>query len=71
MALDLRRIEVMDDRVAEMMRGKSLDDCLQMLDAMWLFVRDMVTAGVRYDHPDWDQKTVEREVASRLANASD
>jgi hypothetical protein len=61
----------MDDRMAEIMRGKSVDDCLRMLDGMWLFVRDMVAAGVRHDHPDWDKKAVEREVASRLANASD
>lgn len=61
----------MDDPVAQLLRTKSLDDCLHMLDGMWLFVRDMVMMGVRQNHPDWTQEMIERETARRLANAAD
>jgi hypothetical protein len=71
MPIDPRRIEVMDDCVAEILRTKSADDCLRMLDGMWLFIRDLTSGGLREQHPDWSNAMIDDEVARRMADAAD
>lgn len=67
MPIDPRRIEVMDDQVAEIMRRKTPADALAMLDEMWEFGWSIVEAGVRRDYPGWDDNQVRRETAQRMS----
>lgn len=71
MAIDPRRIEVMDGQVAAIMRAKSPAEKLAMLDEMWLLARSLAEAGVRRSHPQWTDAQVQREVARRISHGSD
>jgi len=62
-----RRIEVMDDVTAEIMRRKTPAEKLRMLDELWLFAANLVRSGLRADHPEWTRERLEREAARRMA----
>lgn len=70
MSIDPRRIEVVDDRVAEILRRKTPGERLAMSSALWRFGRSIVEAGVRRSHPDWSADQVRREVVRRMTSGS-
>jgi Rv0078B-related antitoxin len=55
-----QNIDVIDDRVAEILRQKSDAERLAMVDQMWCFARDMIRINLRRDHPDWTEEEVDR-----------
>jgi hypothetical protein len=57
--LDLRQVEMLDDAVVEVLRQK-----------LWISVRKMLATHIRHTHPQWDERTVEREVARRLLHGA-
>ncbi len=70
MPLDPRRIEVMDDRVAEIMRRLTLDQKLKMLDDMRQFAWTVSEAGVRHFHPEWSDGQVRTETLRRVSRGA-
>ena len=68
MPIDPRRIEVMDDRTAEVMRRMTPEQKIQAIDELWEFGRALVEGGVRHMHPDWDDNQVRREVVRRMSH---
>lgn len=64
--LDPRRVEVIDEAVAEILRRKRPSDRLRMGFDLWAWAHDMLMAHIRHIHPDWDQKAVRDEVARRF-----
>jgi len=52
--LDPRRIEVIDDQMAEVYRRKTPGERQAIARGMWRYARDPITASVRWQHPDWD-----------------
>lgn len=70
MRLDAGQIEVIDDVMADVLRAKSGAERLQMLDGFFRSARELVSAGVRAQHPEWDQEQIDRETARRLSRGA-
>jgi hypothetical protein len=66
MKLDPRQVEVVDDRVAEILKSKTPAERLRIGFNMWISARRMLLSHIKDTHPDWSQQEVEREVARRL-----
>jgi len=61
-------IEVMDDAMADVLRQKSEVERLRIGFRMWKTARVILRAAIRSDHPDWDEKAVNREIAKRISH---
>jgi len=66
MRLDRGQIEVIDDRMAEVLRRKSPEERLQIAFGMWESAHEMIRSFLTSEHPDWSDKELDREVARRL-----
>jgi hypothetical protein len=63
-----RKIEVMDDIMAEILRKKTPAERIQIGFGLWTSARNMLTAHLKSTHPDWDEKQISQEVAKRLSH---
>jgi hypothetical protein len=63
-----RKIEVMDDAMAEILRKKTPTERLQIGFSLWTSARKMLTAHLKSTHPDWDERQISQEVAKRLTH---
>ena len=68
--LDPRRIEVVDNEMAAILRSKSGTERLRIAFGMFESARRMLESMLSADHPDWDMKQVRKEVARRLSHDS-
>jgi hypothetical protein len=64
----LRTFEVIDDQMAEILRGKSDTQRLRSVDAFWNSARAILKAAIRTEHPDWSLDRVQIEIARRISN---
>jgi hypothetical protein len=69
--VDPRNIEVLDDAIAEVLRTKTFAERVKMIAAANRTARILAAAGVRYQHPDWTDDQVHREVIRRVCGGSD
>lgn len=60
---DPRRIEVMDDDMADILRAKSGAERLRIAFEMYESTRRMLTYMLKGDHPDWSEERIRREVS--------
>ena len=65
MVLDPKRIEVIDDRVAAILRAMPLIEKVRLAEGMMLEARETLRHLVRSEHADWSEAAVEAEVARR------
>lgn len=65
--IDPSRIEVVDDKVAEILRRKTTGERGEMVAGMWRTARLVVEGGVRMQHPDWTADQVAAEVVRRMS----
>ena len=63
-------IEVVDDRMADVLRAKSPAERLAISWGMWRFARDTIRRVVADQHPDWSEDEVKREAARRLVHGA-
>jgi hypothetical protein len=63
----LRRIQIIDDKMAEVLRAKTEAERFAMIDRSWRFARQMIQAMIVHEHPDWSEDQVRREVARRMS----
>lgn len=68
--IDPRRIEVVDDEVARILRGMSGMERLRLAHEAWDLARQRLTAFMSARHPEWSPEEVRQEVAKRLAHES-
>ncbi|MGA7501766.1 MAG: hypothetical protein WBX00_33965 [Isosphaeraceae bacterium] len=66
----LRRIAILDDRMAELLRSKTEAERFAMIDRSWRFARQMIQAMIVHEHPDWSEDQVRREVARRMSHGA-
>jgi hypothetical protein len=66
MKLDARRIEVMDEAMAEISRKQTVAEPLAVGFGLWRYARRRHEGAVRTDHPDWDDRAVKAEVNRRM-----
>ena len=65
---DPNRIEVIDEAMAEVYRRMTSDQRLAVAHGMWRYARQRIEAAVRWQHGEWDEARVAREVSRRLLN---
>ena len=70
MRLDPRQVEVVDDRVAEVLRTKTPAERLRIGFNIWSSARRMLLTHIGHIHPEWSQKEVNDEVVGRLLRGS-
>ena len=70
MPIDPDRIEVVDDAMAAILRGKTGAERLAMASAMFESARRMLLSHLAAEHPDWSEEQVKREAARRLSHGA-
>ena len=66
----IRNIEVMDDDMAEILKKKTPQERLEMAFGMWRSARKLLTSHLRSQHPGWDDKKIQSEVARRMSHGA-
>ena len=68
---DPRRIEVVDEAVAGILRQKTPGERIEMVSACARMVRLAIGGYFRTQHPDWTEEQVAAAVARRIAGGAD
>jgi hypothetical protein len=69
--VDPRNIEVVDDELARVLREKSPAERIAMIAAANRTARLLAAAGVRCQHPDWQDSKIQAEVIRRVCGGTD
>lgn len=64
-------IEVIDDDMAAVLRGKTGAQRLAIVDALHRTARRLIETNIRSVHPGWNDQKVNRAVAERIARGID
>ncbi len=65
-----KTIEIIDEQLAAALRQKSPAEKIEMIAAANRTARLLAAAGVRYQHPDWDDERVRMEVIKRVSSGT-
>ena len=68
--LDRGQIEVVDDRLAEVLRQRTPAQRVRMISQAHRTMRLVVEGGVRTRHPDWKDDRVKAEVVRRMTRGA-
>ena len=63
-------IELLHDRVIEIMRRKTPAERIAMILDANDTARSLAAAGIRHCHPDWNERRLQAEVARRMLGDS-
>ena len=61
-------VEMMDPLMVEVMRNKTPAERLAIACGMWESARVIIGGAVRQQHPNWNEETVNREIARRISH---
>ena len=67
---DVSRTDMVDLRVAAILRAKSGMERLRLAHEMWQLTRERLTKFLRSHHPEWDEAELQRRVADWLLHGS-
>lgn len=67
----LAEIDVIDDQLVAFLRHKTPAEKIEMIAAADRTARLLTAAGIRYQHPDWDDFQVHREVIKRVSSGTE
>jgi len=70
MRLELERIEVVDDVMAEVLRRKTPAERIAIGFSLWTSAQRILRAHLRNSHPDWEAGRIQSEVARRLSHGA-
>jgi hypothetical protein len=70
MAIDPRRIEVVDEEMAAVLRAKTGPERLRIASGLFAAARRMLASHLAAEHPDWDERRIREETARRLAGGA-
>ncbi len=65
-----KRIEVIDEQMADILSRKTDVERLRSVDTFWNSARAILKASIRHDHPEWNESQIDREVAHRISNGA-
>ena len=68
--LDRGQIEVVDDRVAEILKTKSGRERLKMVWDAWTFYEKTVKGYLKGRHPEWTDEQIRKEIVRRVTHES-
>lgn len=63
-------VEVIDDDTAAVLRRKSADERLKIVDLLYRLAWRLVDGNIRSEHPDWDNRQVRQATAQRIAGGT-
>jgi hypothetical protein len=66
----IRRVEVMDDQMTEVLRSKTEAERLAMIDQFWRLASRMIRAMIVHEHPDWSEEKIRQELARRMSHGA-
>jgi hypothetical protein len=69
-AIQLTRIERVDNDLARVLRTKSAAERVEMIAAANRTARVLAAAGIRFQHPDWNEEQVHAEVIRRVCGGT-
>jgi len=67
---DWRRIEVMDEAMAQVLRRKTPAERIAIGFGLWRSAQKILRGQLASLHPEWDARRLEREVARRLSHGA-
>jgi hypothetical protein len=62
--------EVLDDRMAAILRSKTPAERLAIAFGMWSFARQLIRQTAARQHPEWTGQELDRHVAQRMAHGT-
>jgi len=65
-----RNIEIIDDKMAEILRNKTPQERLAITFKMWESAKKQLKNHLITIHPEWTEKEVHREVIKRLSHGN-
>lgn len=68
--MDVRRIEVMDEAMAEVLRRNTPAERLQIGFGLWRSAHKLLRGQLASLHPQWDAQRLAQEVARRLSHGA-
>ncbi|HEY3394774.1 MAG TPA: hypothetical protein VGK58_18860 [Lacipirellulaceae bacterium] len=68
--IDPRNIEVVEDALAAVLRQKTPAERIAMIGSANRTARMIAAAGIRYQHPDWDEVKIQNEVIRRVCGGT-
>ncbi len=63
-------IESPDDEMAAIYRNKTPGERLQVAFGLWTSTRILLKGILRAQHPDWDDRRIQAEVATRMSHGA-
>ena len=63
--------ETIDPQMAEVLRAKTGAQRLQIVDALYRSARSLIESNIRTRYPDWNDATVLKMIARRIAGGTD
>jgi len=66
----IETLEVMDDRMAEVLRAKTGAERLRIASGMYASARRMLVSHLRKENLDWDKPRVQREASRRMSHGA-
>ncbi len=63
-------VEVIDDQMAEIYRGMTEQERLQIAFGMWRSGQRMIGSILRTQNPDWSETELQAEVARRMSDGT-
>lgn len=66
MRLDKGQIEVVDDKVAEILKKKTGQERLKMVWDAWTFFHQSLESYLKGVHPEWTQEQIQKEMVKRV-----
>jgi len=63
-------IEILDEAVVEILRGKTLQERAAMIFEANRAMRLRLEGHLRSRHPDWDEEAITREIARRMSRGT-
>ena len=67
---DVSRTDLVDSRVAAILRAKSGMERLRLAHEAWELAHARLLAFLAQTHPEWDQQQIQRAIAKRLSRDS-
>jgi hypothetical protein len=64
------RIELLDEAIVRVLRGKSVTERMAMIFAANRTVRLRLEGHLRSHHPDWDDQRIGQEIARRMSRGA-
>jgi hypothetical protein len=70
LVIDPRNIEVVDDDMAQVFRAMTGAQRLKIASDLFRSARGMIASHLAAEHPDWDERRLQEEVAKRFSHGA-